>query len=105
MSAKRKVGVLISGRGSNLGALIAGADGYEIVLVISNVAYAAGLQRAADAGIATLTIPHNGKTRETFDAELDVALRAAEVEIVCLGRKAAQHPSFTAAGLQGHAGA
>jgi phosphoribosylglycinamide formyltransferase-1 len=84
LSAKRKVGVLISGRGSNLGALIAGADGYEIVLVISNVAGAAGLQRAADAGIATLTIPHNGKTRETFDAELDVALRAAEVEIVCL---------------------
>lgn len=84
MSPKKKVGVLISGRGSNLAALIAGAQGYEIALVISNVAGAGGLQRAADAGIATLTIPHTGKTREAFDAELDAALRAAGVEIVCL---------------------
>ena len=84
MSAKRKVGVLISGRGSNLAALIAGADGYEIVLVISNVAEAGGLGRARAAGIATATIPHNGRTREAFDAELDAALRAAGVEIVCL---------------------
>ena len=84
MSPKRKVGVLISGRGSNLAALIAGADGYEIVLVISNVAGAGGLERASAAGIATATIPHNGKTREAFDAELDAALRAADVEIVCL---------------------
>jgi phosphoribosylglycinamide formyltransferase-1 len=84
LSAKKKVGVLISGRGSNLAALIAGADGYEIVLVISNVAGAGGLQHAAEAGIATTTIPHNSKTREVFDAELDAALRAAGVEIVCL---------------------
>jgi phosphoribosylglycinamide formyltransferase-1 len=84
LSPKRKVGVLISGRGSNLAALIAGADGYEIVLVISNVAGAGGLERASAAGIATATIPHNGKTREAFDAELDAALRAAGVEIVCL---------------------
>ena len=84
MSANRKVGVLISGRGSNLAALIAGADGYEIVLVISNFADAGGLERARAAGIATTTIPHNGKTREAFDAELDAALRAAGAEIVCL---------------------
>jgi phosphoribosylglycinamide formyltransferase-1 len=84
LSAKRKVGVLISGRGSNLAALIAGADGYEIVLVISNIPGAGGLERAGAAGIATATIPHNGKTREAFDAELDAALRAAGVEIVCL---------------------
>ena len=79
-----KVGVLISGRGSNLGALIDAADGYEVVLVISNKEGAGGLQRAAEAGIATLVIPHKGKTRETFDAELDAALRGAGVEIVCL---------------------
>jgi len=84
LSAGKKVGVLISGRGSNLAALIAGADGYEIVLVISNVAGAGGLTRATEAGIATAVIPHNGKTREAFDAELDAALRAARVEIVCL---------------------
>jgi phosphoribosylglycinamide formyltransferase-1 len=82
----KKVGVLVSGRGSNLGALIsAQADGlYKIVLVISNIEGADGLQRAADAGIATTVISHKGKSREMFDAELDAALRAAEVEIVCL---------------------
>ncbi len=82
----KKVGVLISGRGSNLGALIAAQSRapYRIVLVISHVEGAAGLERAAEAGIPTLVIPHKGKTREDFDAELDSALRAAGVEIVCL---------------------
>lgn len=82
----KKVGVLISGRGSNLGALIAaGAKApYRIVLVISNVEGAGGLERAAKAGISTLVISHKGKAREEFDAELDRALRAAGVEIVCL---------------------
>ena len=82
----KKVGVLVSGRGSNLGALIAAQDKapYRIVLVISNVEGAGGLARAADAGISTLVIPHKGKTREEFDAELDTTLRAAGVEIVCL---------------------
>ena len=82
----KKVGVLISGRGSNLGALIsAQADApYEIVLVISNIETAGGLRRAADAGIATKVISHRGKSREEFDAELDTTLRAANVEIVCL---------------------
>ena len=82
----KKIGVLISGRGSNLGALIAAQDKapYRIVLVISNVEGAGGLARAADAGIATRVILHKGKTREEFDAELDQALRAAGAEIVCL---------------------
>jgi phosphoribosylglycinamide formyltransferase-1 len=82
----KKVGVLISGRGNNLGALMSAQAQapYEIVLVISNIEDAAGLQRAADAGIATKIIPHRGKSREDFDAELDTALRAANVDIVCL---------------------
>jgi len=87
----KRVGVLISGRGSNLGALIAHQVGapYRIVLVISNIEGAGGLARAADAGIATKVIPHKGplgtnKRREDFDAELDAALRAADVEIICL---------------------
>ena len=82
----KKVGVLISGRGNNLGALMSAQAHapYEIVLVISNIEDAAGLQRAADAGIATKIISHRGKSREAFDAELDAALRAAGVEIVCL---------------------
>ena len=81
----KRVAVLISGRGSNLGALIAAQDdSYKIVLVISNNPDAAGLARAADAGIATMAIAHTGKTREGFDAEIDAALRAAGVEIVVL---------------------
>lgn len=82
----KKIGVLISGRGSNLGALIAAQPGspYEITLVISNIEGAGGLARAADAGIATLVIAHKGKSREDFDAEMNAALRAAGVEIVCL---------------------
>ena len=82
----KKVGVLISGRGSNLGALIAAQKDapYRIALVISNIEGAEGLSRAASAGISTRAIPHKGKTREVFDAEMDAALRAAGVEIVCL---------------------
>jgi phosphoribosylglycinamide formyltransferase-1 len=87
----KRVGVLISGRGSNLGTLISHQTDapYKIVLVISNIEGAGGLERAADAGIATQVIPHKGplgknKPREDFDAELDIALHAADVEIVCL---------------------
>ena len=81
----KRVAVLISGRGSNLSALIAAQDGsYQIVLVISNVEGAAGLDKARVAGIATQVIPHNGKTREAFDSEMDVALRSAQPDIVVL---------------------
>jgi phosphoribosylglycinamide formyltransferase-1 len=82
------VGVLISGRGSNLQALIDAsfADSFpaRIVLVISNVEGAYGLARARTAGIATKVIPHAGKSRDAFDAEIDAALREAGAEIVCL---------------------
>ena len=88
MSPKKTVAVLISGRGSNLQALIDAAKAADyparIVLVISNVANAPGLSRAAAEGIATLTIPHKDKGREAFDGEIDATLRAAGVEIVCL---------------------
>ena len=88
MSAKRKVGVLISGRGSNLKSLIeACADANypaEIVLVISNVAGAGGLAYAANAGVPTKVIPHKTfASRDAFDAAIDAALREAGVEIVC----------------------
>jgi phosphoribosylglycinamide formyltransferase-1 len=89
MSAKApRVGVLISGRGSNLQALIdaerAGALGGTIGLVISNVAGAAGLERARAAGIPALVCAHGGRTRAEHDGELAERLRAAEVELVCL---------------------
>ncbi|MEW5727114.1 MAG: phosphoribosylglycinamide formyltransferase [Pseudomonadota bacterium] len=86
---KRKVGVLVSGRGSNLQALLdACADPAfpaEIVLVISNVPGAYALERAAKAKVPTQVIPHKQfASREEFDAAMDAALRAAGVEIVCL---------------------
>ena len=84
-SSGKKVAVLISGRGSNLGALIAAQDSnYKIILVISNVEGAGGLDKAQAAGIATQVVPHGGKTREAFDAELDAALRKAGAELVVL---------------------
>jgi phosphoribosylglycinamide formyltransferase-1 len=81
----KKVAVLISGRGTNLGALIAAQDAsYKIILVISNIEGAGGLEKAGAAGIRTTVIPHAGKSRETFDAEMDAALRAAGAELVVL---------------------
>jgi phosphoribosylglycinamide formyltransferase-1 len=88
-AVKLKLGVLISGRGSNLQALIdAAADQSfpaEIALVISNRADAGGLARAEAAGIATRIIPHTDfATREDFDSELTRTLRTAGVGLVCL---------------------
>jgi phosphoribosylglycinamide formyltransferase-1 len=87
--ARLKVAVLISGRGSNLQALIdacAPRDfAAEIRLVLSNRADAPGLERAAKAGIPARVIAHRDHaTREDFDAALDAALQAAEIELVCL---------------------
>ena len=84
-----KTGVLISGSGTNLQALIdaCAAPGFpaEIVLVISNRADAGGLERAKRAGIATQIIPHKDyPSREAFDAAIDSALHGAGVEFVCL---------------------
>jgi phosphoribosylglycinamide formyltransferase 1 len=83
------VGVLISGRGSNLQALIdacAAADfPARIALVISNTADAYGLARATAAGIATCVISHRDyDSREDFDAAMTAALQAAGVQLVCL---------------------
>lgn len=85
---KKRVAVLISGRGSNLKSLIdaARAADYpaEIVLVISNKAEAPGLALAREMGVPVTVIPHvQFESREAFDAEIDAALEAAEVDIVC----------------------
>ena len=87
--SRLKLGVLISGRGSNLQALIdACADaGYpaEIVLVISNRPGAKGLEHASAAGIPAQIIEHTAYSgRESFDRDVDAALRAAGVELICL---------------------
>lgn len=86
--ARLKTAVLISGRGTNLQALIdACADPSfpaEICLVVSNRPGAAGLQRADAAGIATLVIDHKGfADRQAFEAALDDALRGAQAEFIC----------------------
>jgi len=81
----KRVAVLISGRGSNLANLIAAQDdSYKIILVVSNIEGAGGLEKAQAAGIATAVIPHPGKTREVFDGEVDACLRAAGAELVVL---------------------
>jgi len=86
--ARLKVGVLISGRGSNLAALIAAcaepAFPAEIVLVLSNRPDALGLERARQAGLATAVIDHRGRSREDFEQAVDAALRQAGVELICL---------------------
>jgi phosphoribosylglycinamide formyltransferase-1 len=88
--SKKRVAVLISGRGSNMVALIeaAKAKDYpaEIVLVVSNRPDAGGLARAREAAIATAVIDHRsfGEDREAFERVLDEELRKCQVEIVCL---------------------
>src|SRR5262245_22483460 len=85
----RMLGVLISGRGSNLQALIdAIAQGRldaRIAVVISNRADAGGLERARAAGIETVVIDHRGfSSRDAFDLALAQALRSRGVTLVCL---------------------
>jgi phosphoribosylglycinamide formyltransferase-1 len=85
----RNIGVLVSGRGSNLQAIIdAVQDGRldaRIALVISNRPDAYGLERGRQAGIETLVLDHRAfATRESFDQAMVDALRAREVELVCL---------------------
>lgn len=87
--ARLKVGVLVSGRGSNLQALIdACADPAfpaEVALVLSNKADAHGLERARAAGIPARALPHRDfADRPSFEAAMDEVLREHGVEFVCL---------------------
>ena len=88
---KRRVAILISGRGSNMAALIDAAKAAdfpaEIVAVISNRADAPGLEKAEASGIATVVIESKpfGKDRAGFEAVLQRALEENKVELICLG--------------------
>jgi phosphoribosylglycinamide formyltransferase-1 len=88
--SKKRVAVLISGRGSNMTALIeaAKAQDYpaEIVLVLSNQPDAFGLTRAREAGIPTAVVDHRqfGEDREAFERALDAELAAHRIDLVCL---------------------
>jgi phosphoribosylglycinamide formyltransferase-1 len=83
-----RVGILISGRGSNMAALIAAAEQpdcpYEVALVISNVTDAPGLETARRAGIETFAQSHRGMKRAEYDLLVDAELRRAGVEWVAL---------------------
>jgi phosphoribosylglycinamide formyltransferase-1 len=82
------IGVLISGRGSNLQSLIdagkRGELGGEVAVVISNVADAPGLERARRAAVPTVVIDHRGRKREEYDAEVVSILQEHGVGLVCL---------------------
>jgi phosphoribosylglycinamide formyltransferase-1 len=90
MTDRAKVAVLISGRGSNMTALVEAARApdcpYEVVLVLSNKAEAEGLATAAAFGVATLAIPSRdfGTDREAHERAIDAALREAGIEYVAL---------------------
>ena len=82
----KRVAVLISGRGSNLQALLdAEQDAYEIALVVSNVPNAGGLDRARAAGVEAIALDHRPyKDREAFERELNALLTARNIDIVAL---------------------
>lgn len=83
----KRTAILISGRGSNLQALLdADQDAYEVVLVVSNVPGAAGLERARAAGVEAIALDHKtyGKNREAFERDLDALLVERNMELVAL---------------------
>lgn len=88
---KRRVAILISGRGSNMAALIqaAAAEDFpaEIALVISNRADAAGLEKAKRGGVPTLVIESKpfGNDRSAFEVVLQSALDQHKIDLICLG--------------------
>jgi phosphoribosylglycinamide formyltransferase-1/phosphoribosylamine--glycine ligase/phosphoribosylglycinamide formyltransferase/phosphoribosylformylglycinamidine cyclo-ligase len=90
MSSKIKVAVLISGRGSNMEALVRAAQDpacpFEITLVLSNKPEAGGLATAAAAGVEALAVDQRefGKDREAHERAIDAALRAHGIQVVAL---------------------
>jgi phosphoribosylglycinamide formyltransferase 1 len=100
---KKRIGVLLSGRGSNFEALAdsvsaGGIPDAEIALVLSNREGAPGIDRARARGLPTLVIPSKGLEREVYDRQVVLALREAGVELVCLaGYMRLLSPYFVAA--------
>jgi len=84
-----KIGILISGRGSNMVAIVEAVQSglishSEVTVVISDKASAEGLIRAKEREIETLAITRNGRTREEHDAEIVAELKKRNVKLVCL---------------------
>jgi phosphoribosylglycinamide formyltransferase-1 len=88
MAALKKLGILLSGRGSNFEAIAesiqAGRLKAEIAIVISNRADAPGLESARRRGLNAVLIPSKGRVREEHDAEVVAALQQAQVDLICL---------------------
>lgn len=83
----KRVAVLASGRGSNLGALMASQTlfpSYRVVVALSNVESSGGLALASQAGVEALCIPSRGLAREDHEERLLAALEAREIDMVCL---------------------
>jgi len=86
---KNRIGILISGRGSNMLALSDAIDSgtipnAEIAIVISDKAHAPGLQLAKERGIQTVAIERRGRNQQEHEQEIIAALREYRVELVCL---------------------
>lgn len=84
-----KIGILISGRGSNMAAIVeavkSGAiPNSEVVVVVSDKTSAEGLEKAEARGIETVVVTRKGRTREEHDAEIIAHLKQRDVELVCL---------------------
>ena len=89
MATKKKIGILLSGRGTNFEAIAESVAGGripqgEIAIVISNRPEARGLEIAKQRGLHAVCIPSQGKTREQHDAEVAAALKAKQVDLICL---------------------
>ena len=85
----KRIAILISGRGSNMAALIDGVRNgaianAEVAVVISDQLTAAGLERAAEFGIETVLIERQGRSREEHDREIVTALKLRNIDLVCL---------------------
>jgi phosphoribosylglycinamide formyltransferase-1 len=84
-----KIGILISGRGSNMAAIVEAVSagrvpGAEVAVVVSDKESAAGLARARELGVEALAVERKGRTREEHEREMIAVLRARGVDLVCL---------------------
>ena len=84
MRDPKRVGILISGRGSNMRALVERASGYEVVLIASNKPDAAGLEWARQRGMQTWTLESKGVGKEEYDRLLSDALEQHGVGTIAL---------------------
>lgn len=88
MSDKKRLGILISGRGTNMLALIDAAQSgrlnADVALVVSNVETAAGLEKARSRGVETMVIPHRGLSRQDHERKIVAELKRRRIDLVCL---------------------